>query len=83
MSILDSFKLDGKVALVTGARQGLGQGMAMALAEAGADIVGLDWTESGETGEIDQRTRTPLSSRSSAIYARHLLPIYRKSSRRL
>jgi len=52
MSILDSFKLDGKVALVTGARQGLGQGMAMALAEAGADIVGLDWTESGETGEI-------------------------------
>jgi 2-deoxy-D-gluconate 3-dehydrogenase len=52
MSILDSFKLDGKVALVTGARQGLGQGMAMGLAEAGADIVGLDWTESGETGEI-------------------------------
>jgi 2-deoxy-D-gluconate 3-dehydrogenase len=51
MSILDSFKLDGKVALVTGARQGLGQGMAMALAEAGADVVGLDWTESGETGE--------------------------------
>jgi 2-deoxy-D-gluconate 3-dehydrogenase len=52
MNILDSFKLDGKVALVTGARQGLGQGMAMALAEAGADIIGLDWTESGETGEI-------------------------------
>ena len=52
MSILDSFKLDGKVALVTGARQGLGQGMALALAEAGADIIGLDWTESGETGEI-------------------------------
>jgi 2-deoxy-D-gluconate 3-dehydrogenase len=51
MSILDFFKLDGKVALVTGARQGLGQGMAMALAEAGADIIGLDWTESGETGE--------------------------------
>ncbi len=40
--ILDSFKLDGKVALVTGAAQGLGQGMAIALAEAGADIAGLD-----------------------------------------
>lgn len=40
--ILDAFKLDGKVALVTGAGQGLGQGMAIALAEAGADIVGLD-----------------------------------------
>jgi 2-deoxy-D-gluconate 3-dehydrogenase len=52
MGILDSFKLDGKVALVTGARQGLGQGMAMALAEAGADIIGLDWTESNQTGEI-------------------------------
>jgi 2-deoxy-D-gluconate 3-dehydrogenase len=52
MSILDFFKLDGKVALVTGARQGLGQGMALALAEAGVDIIGLDWTESGETGEI-------------------------------
>jgi 2-deoxy-D-gluconate 3-dehydrogenase len=32
--ILDSFRLDGKVALVTGARQGLGQGLALALAEA-------------------------------------------------
>ena len=42
MGILDSFKLDGKVALVTGAGQGLGQGMALGLAEAGADIAGLD-----------------------------------------
>jgi 2-deoxy-D-gluconate 3-dehydrogenase len=42
--ILDSFKLDGKVALVTGAAQGLGQGMALALAEAGADIASLDRT---------------------------------------
>jgi threonine dehydrogenase-like Zn-dependent dehydrogenase len=32
--ILDLFKLDGKVALVTGAGQGLGQGMAIALAQA-------------------------------------------------
>jgi 2-deoxy-D-gluconate 3-dehydrogenase len=34
--------LDGKVALVTGAAQGLGQAMALALAEAGADVAGLD-----------------------------------------
>jgi len=40
--ILDLFKLDGKIALVTGAGQGLGQGMAIALAEAGADIASLD-----------------------------------------
>lgn len=37
--ILDDFKLDGRVALVTGAGRGLGQGMALALAEAGADLV--------------------------------------------
>jgi 2-deoxy-D-gluconate 3-dehydrogenase len=38
MSILDKFRLDGKVALVTGASVGLGQAMALALAEAGATI---------------------------------------------
>lgn len=47
--ILDSFKLDGKVALVTGASRGLGQAMALGLAEAGADIVGLDRTECADT----------------------------------
>ena len=36
--ILDKFKLDGKVALVTGASVGLGQAMAQALAQAGADV---------------------------------------------
>ena len=44
MGILESFRLDGKIALVTGARRGLGQAMAAALAEAGADVVGLDRT---------------------------------------
>lgn len=36
--ILDKFKLDGKVALVTGASSGLGQAIAVTLAEAGADV---------------------------------------------
>jgi 2-dehydro-3-deoxy-D-gluconate 5-dehydrogenase len=36
--ILDRFKLDGKVALVTGASAGLGQAIAVALGEAGADV---------------------------------------------
>jgi 2-deoxy-D-gluconate 3-dehydrogenase len=49
MSILDSFKLDGKVALVTGAARGLGQAMAIGLAEAGADIAGLDLISVEET----------------------------------
>lgn len=39
--ILDLFRLDGKVAVVTGANTGLGQGMAVALAEAGAKVVGV------------------------------------------
>ncbi|MEA2422501.1 MAG: hypothetical protein QOF55_1600 [Thermoleophilaceae bacterium] len=38
MSILDLFKLDGKVAIVTGASSGLGVAFAQGLAEAGADI---------------------------------------------
>ena len=39
MGVLDSFRLDGKAALVTGASSGLGQSMAIALAEAGADVI--------------------------------------------
>lgn len=39
MSILDKFRLDGRVAIVTGASSGLGVAFAKALAEAGADIV--------------------------------------------
>ncbi len=48
--ILDNFRLDGRVALVTGASQGLGQSMAIGLAEAGADIVALDRNSSEQTG---------------------------------
>jgi len=41
MSILDLFRLDGKTALVTGCKRGIGKAMALALAEAGADIIGV------------------------------------------
>jgi 2-deoxy-D-gluconate 3-dehydrogenase len=41
MSILEQFQLDGKTALVTGCRRGIGMAAAIALAEAGADIVGV------------------------------------------
>ena len=40
--ILDAFSLAGKVAIVTGCDTGLGQGMTLALAEAGCDIVGVN-----------------------------------------
>lgn len=47
--ILDSFQLKGRVALVTGCNTGLGQGMAVALAQAGADIVGINRSEAAQT----------------------------------
>jgi len=40
--ILDKFRIDGKVAIVTGSQRGLGKGIALALAEAGADIITFD-----------------------------------------
>lgn len=45
MSVMDLFRLTGRVAIVTGAAQGLGEAMAQALAEAGADIVIADINE--------------------------------------
>ena len=44
MGVLDSFRLDGKTALVTGCKRGIGKAIALALAEAGADIVGVSAT---------------------------------------
>jgi len=44
MNALSLFKLDGKTALITGCRRGIGKAMALALAEAGADIVGVSKT---------------------------------------
>ena len=63
--ILDLFKLDNKVALVTGAGRGLGQAMAIALAEAGADVAGLDVLPLDETAARVQalgRRFLPLST---------------------
>ena len=45
MSVLDLFRLDGKVALLTGAGQGIGREFALALAEAGADVAVVDLNE--------------------------------------
>lgn len=47
--ILEQFSLEGKVAIVTGCSRGLGQGMALALADAGADILGVDYSEASDT----------------------------------
>ncbi|WPR73376.1 SDR family oxidoreductase [Algoriphagus sp. NG3] len=53
MAVLDTFKLEGKTALVTGCKRGIGKAMAIGLAEAGANIIGVSATleDSGSTVE--------------------------------
>jgi 2-deoxy-D-gluconate 3-dehydrogenase len=48
MAMLDAFRLDGQVALVTGGNKGLGQAMAIALAQAGADVTIVSHTGRGD-----------------------------------
>ena len=50
MNALEQFKLNGKVALVTGCKRGIGKAMALALAEAGADIIGVSATLEAGSG---------------------------------
>lgn len=52
MGVLDLFRLDGKTALVTGAAKGLGRSLALALAEAGTDVAGLDKLPCDETARL-------------------------------
>ena len=54
MGILDQFNLDGKIALVTGARRGIGKAMAIGLAEAGADIIAVSASLESSGSEVEQ-----------------------------
>lgn len=60
--VLDSFRLDGHVACVTGTTRGIGQTAAVALAEAGCDIVHIDRSDPAET-----RARVEALGRRSAL----------------
>ena len=55
--ILDKFRLDGKIALVTGCKRGIGKSIALGLAEAGADIIGVSATLESEGSEIGREVR--------------------------
>ncbi|CAA9374089.1 MAG: Dehydrogenases with different specificities (related to short-chain alcohol dehydrogenases) [uncultured Nocardioidaceae bacterium] len=65
--ILDRFRLDGRVAVVTGAGRGIGAGTAIALAEAGADVLISSRTEAQLT-EVAQRI-TALGRRAVVVPA--------------
>ena len=54
MCILKAFYLSGKTALVTGCKRGIGRGMAEALAQAGADIIGVSATLEPSGSEVEE-----------------------------
>ncbi|MES1217394.1 MAG: SDR family NAD(P)-dependent oxidoreductase [Bacteroidota bacterium] len=54
MSVLKQFDLSGKTALVTGCNKGIGKGMALGLAEAGADIIGVSASLELSGSEIEK-----------------------------
>lgn len=55
MAILDFFNLKGKTALVTGCNKGIGKGMALGLAEAGADIIGVSGSLELSGSDIEKK----------------------------
>ena len=57
MNVLEQFKLDGKIALITGCKRGMGRSMAVALAEAGADIVGVSATLEEKSSEVGKEVQ--------------------------
>jgi len=57
MGILGQFRLDGKVALVTGCKHGIGKAITLGLAEAGADIIGVSVTLEESGSEIEQEVK--------------------------
>ncbi|MBI3282140.1 MAG: SDR family oxidoreductase [Acidobacteria bacterium] len=65
MSVLDLFRLAGKTALVTGCRRGIGKAMALALAEAGADVIGVSKTLERSGSDIERQV-TALGRRFAA-----------------
>ena len=70
--VLDSFRLDGRVACVTGTTRGIGRTAAIALAEAGCDIVHLDRRDPAETrAEIEAWA---VAARSSSSTSRRRTP---------
>ena len=58
MSILNKFSLEGKTALVTGCKRGIGKAMAIGLAEAGADILGVSASLELEGSDVEKEVQS-------------------------
>ena len=57
MSILNKFSLEGKTALVTGCKRGIGKAMAIGLAEAGANIIGVSATLESSGSAVEKEVQ--------------------------
>lgn len=68
MAILQQFDLTGKTALVTGCNKGIGKGMALGLAEAGADIIGVSASLELSGSEVEKEV-TALGKKFKAYQA--------------
>lgn len=55
--IIDLFKLEGKTALVSGCKRGIGKAMALALAETGADIIGVSASLETSGSEVEKEVK--------------------------
>ena len=69
MGVMDQFRLDGRRALVTGAPRGIGRAIALALAEAGADVV-INYATSRQLGEDAAAEASRFGVNAHAIQAR-------------
>ncbi|MDR1469967.1 MAG: 2-dehydro-3-deoxy-D-gluconate 5-dehydrogenase KduD [Spirochaetaceae bacterium] len=75
MGILDQFTLTGKTAVVTGCGRGLGQGVAVALAEAGADVFGVGFAPSADkTAELIRATGRKFAYLSANLVSQEAIP---------
>ncbi|MEP2240228.1 MAG: SDR family oxidoreductase [Maribacter sp.] len=57
MGVLDKFSLKGKTALVTGCKRGIGKAMAIGLAEAGANIIGVSATLEANGSDVEKEIK--------------------------
>ncbi|MDR0639560.1 MAG: 2-dehydro-3-deoxy-D-gluconate 5-dehydrogenase KduD [Spirochaetaceae bacterium] len=75
MGILDQFALTGKAAVVTGCGRGLGQGVAVALAEAGADVFGVGSAPNADkTAELILKTGRKFAYLQANLVSQEAIP---------